>query len=402
MEKITTGAETPFAIRRMIVEEQRQRRAEEDRLRKASPEEQRKLAKTEDKNQTKEELKNAGRFSVKGVVNLGPNLPSDIPPRIGQWGINEGKETTLKDVALKVYKDVTLWKMLAYANGYARFKEGKVGEKVVLYLPDLAYNCFTAKNGPCLSQYVFVGCMIEKVKPFMQVSGNVEVNMDEAFYRQINFNGKKCTGKATGGVTLSYKEYLENINPKTPTPIAKTGMFVIATAEICSGLVSTIGGTVMVLEAVSTVVVAVPGAIIGGATVINGANTFVSGVNDILAILSGHEESFGQVNVLYDHFYKPRFGEQKGTAIYAAVDIYLGWGGTVQAFKKVTQTSKLVNAATYYRGNWAEGFVRDYAKLKISPPSWGEKVVKGSVVVRDGIIYGLDTKGAWFQLSEND
>ncbi|HEX3047773.1 MAG TPA: RHS repeat-associated core domain-containing protein [Bacillota bacterium] len=180
---------------------------------------------------------------------------------------------------------------------------------------------------------------------------------------------------------------------------ATTWKATMATAEVVGGGITTLGGAALMIGGSETVV----GAVIGGVVTIHGANTFASGCADFYALFTGNDKGFGATNLLLDKIYKPALGAKAGSIVYTVVDIGASIKGTWGALKQVAGLSKTVINSTYvYVGNGLSGFVRECARTIVDAPNISQKIVAGSVVVRDGIIYYLDSKGTWYELKKDE
>ena len=187
----------------------------------------------------------------------------------------------------------------------------------------------------------------------------------------------------------------------------QVGKFGLASAEIIGGGLGVVGGSVIAVGTSETV----GGAILGGAIVIHSANTFASGVADMVDLFKNNGKDFGNFNFLLNSVYRPFFttilgneraGDVVGNIVYTGVDIGLSVKGTWQALRYASGLSKTMIKSFGYTGDWVAGFIRNCSRTVVTAPKGLERAVKGSIVIRDAMIYYLDAKGTWYVLKPTE
>jgi hypothetical protein len=172
-----------------------------------------------------------------------------------------------------------------------------------------------------------------------------------------------------------------------------------AVGEIISGCVSIMGGS-LAATAGSETGVGVP---LGILTIVHGSNTLSSGINDLAGVCTENRVGYGygNLNVLYAGYTKV-FGKPLGSIVYTGLDIYTSFEGVDAAFDAI-QTGTQMTAKTAYAIKSVlpniNGLVKESYKTTVVL-GIGKRVVKGFVVIRDGLIWAVDIKGTWKDITE--
>lgn len=209
MGTVGDGAKTS-----VIEEMKKARQQSQEKLRQAARMEEEQIRSWNEmsENSRTEELKK-GIFIVKGDVLLGQRLPDFFPDsnRIGKWGVNEKGENDLKKIAFQVYKNSSLWKFVADANGR---NSDKIKGDTILYLPDFPQNSFKMADGMLFTHYSYVGININMEKGIIQTAGDIETQTENAIYKEFIFEGQNCIGPLIGINSMTYEDYHREIGPK--------------------------------------------------------------------------------------------------------------------------------------------------------------------------------------------
>jgi hypothetical protein len=138
------------------------------------------------------------------IGSIGLRIFKSEPPQIGLWGIVKNGKKSFKEIAAQVYGDASKVKFILDAN---KVYKDMAFEGQQLFIPNLTYNRLKKQNEFVNSNYYYTHADLYKVKPIMQISGDVYVPYDLAYVNQYYFAGKDNNSRLVASETLTFREF---------------------------------------------------------------------------------------------------------------------------------------------------------------------------------------------------